>query len=167
MTQTQRFWRDQIDGHGPVFGEKPRPEDVIGQPLAFALSGHPRHAILIAEASGHIRFATTRNLFGWSDEELPGCSLQSLIPSLPVRPNTPGYNIAYVRMTFEDRVWKSHRALRADGQELPVELSIHTVPIGRSYALLVAVREMPSNHAYIGALSKVTKNRNVDQAMTA
>jgi hypothetical protein len=140
---------------------------MIGQPLAFALSGHPRHAILIVEASGYIRFAATRNLFGWSDEELPGSSLQSLLPTLPIRSNTPGYNIAYVRMTFEDRSWKSHRAVRADGKALPVELSVHTLPIGRSYAWLVVVREMPGNQAYVGTLSRVSKNQIMGEGMAA
>jgi hypothetical protein len=159
-------WDEQGHERSPVFGKKLRQDD-IARPLAFALSGHPRHAILIVEASGYIRFATTRNLFGCKDEELPGSNLQSLIPTLPIRSSTPGYNIAYVRMMFADQIWKLHRALRVDGKELPVGLSIHPVPIGRSYALLVAVREMPRTQPYKCALTRSSENQKFDEAMAA
>jgi PAS domain S-box-containing protein len=166
MTETKHLWDDQGREYGRVFGKKLRQDD-IARPMAFALTGHPRHAIMIIEASGQIRFATTRNLFGWSDEKLSGSSLQSLIPTLPIRSDTPGYNIAYVRMTFSDQIWKFHRALRADGKELPVELSIRPLPIGRSYALLVAVREMPRTQLYKCALERSSQNQKNGEAMAA
>jgi PAS domain S-box-containing protein len=167
MTETQRLWHGQGSERNPVCGEKLRQDDIIGRPLAFALAGHSRHAILIVEPSGYIRFATTRNLFGWSDEELPGSSLQALIPTLPIRSNTPGYNIAYVRMSFDNQSWKLHRALRVDGKELPVEMSVRIVPIGRSYALLVAIREIPCNQAYVGAQARPSNSQQFSDAMAA
>jgi hypothetical protein len=122
----------------------------IGQPLAVALAGHHRHAVLIADAAGLIRFASTRQLFGWSDQELPGTHLQWLIPTLPVRENTPGYNVAYVRMAFATQDWQPQSAAAADGDEVPVEVSVRILPIGRSYALLIAIRELPARRSDLG-----------------
>lgn len=97
---------------------------------------------MILDASGVIRFAATGSLFGWSDEELSGGLLQSLLPALPLRQSTPGYNVAYMRMAFADQSWQRHCAVAADGSELCVELFVRPLPIGRSYAFLTAVREI-------------------------
>jgi hypothetical protein len=139
-------------GQGGVSGKSLRLAD-IAKPLAFSLAGNQRHAILIVDACGIIRFAVTRELFGWSDEELSEIHLPLLVPSLPFREATPGYNVAYARLTFADRGWQPHRAVGADGNEFPVELSVHTVPIGRSYALLFAIRETPAVEAGLLARS--------------
>lgn len=137
MNQALHPWHDD----DPISRETLRLED-IGKPLAFAIAGHHRHAILILDAFGIIRFATTRLLFGWPDEELPDNHLRSLIPTLPVREDTPGYNVAYVRLAFAGQGWQSHCAISADGSVFPVALSVRALPIGRSYALLMAIREM-------------------------
>lgn len=122
-------------------GNPPRPED-IGKPLAATVAGHHRHAILILDVNGIVRFAATRRMFGRADEELLDHHVHSLVPSVPLRPTTPGYNIAFVRLAFARRGWHRHRGLYADRSVFPVEVSIRPLPIGRSYALLVAIREV-------------------------
>jgi len=122
-------------------GDTLRAED-IGKPLASTIAGHHRHAILILDAYSIIRFATTRRLFGHSDEELPETPLKSLIPTLPMRPSTPGYNVAYARLAFADQIWQSHRAVSRERRTFPVELCVRTLPMGRSFTLLAAVREV-------------------------
>lgn len=137
MTSLQRAWQDhEIQG-----GDWPRPED-IGKPLAAAVAGHHRHAILILDVSGMVRFAATRGLFGRPDEELLDRPMQELVPTVPLRANTPGYNIAYVRLAFADRRWYRHQGAAAGCGTFPVEMSIRALSIGRSYALLAAVREV-------------------------
>lgn len=149
MKEALHLWHEQES----VSGDKLR-LDQVAKPMAYAMAGHQRHAILIADASGNIRFAATRNLLGWSDEDLPDSHLQLLVPTLPVRAGTPGYNVAYVRMNFADQGWQTHRARCADGKDLSVQLSVRTLPIGRGYALLIAVREMPRAQISFGALAR-------------
>jgi len=124
-------------------GDRLLPED-IGKPLAATVAGHHRHAIMIVDVNGIIRFAATRGMFGCADEELTDNSLATLIPTLPMREKTPGYNIAFVRLNFADRAWRRHRAVSADRGAIPVEVHARPLPIGRSFALLVAVREVHS-----------------------
>lgn len=132
--------------------------ELIGAPLAYALGGHQRHAVLIVDALGVIRFATTRQIFGWDDAALTDTPLQALIPSLPVRENTPGYNVAYVRLSFAGQGWQRHRALCADGRELRVELSVRMIPVGRSFAMLVAIREVCAGLGDAAALARSSQN---------
>jgi hypothetical protein len=139
-------------------GETLRPEQV-GAPLAYAIGGHQRHAVLIVDAQGIIRFATTRQIFGWTDEALTDSPLQSLIPSLPVRKATPGYNIAYARLSFAEQGWQCHRALSVDGLEFPVELSVQTIPVDRSFAMLIAVREVCRGLADTAAVARTSRHR--------
>ena len=92
----------------------PRPakccgQRIFGEPPAATVAGHHRHAILILDVSGIIRFSATRRLFGRSDDELTDSHLQWFIPTLPMRENTPGYNVAYVRLAFAERGWQRHR----------------------------------------------------------
>jgi hypothetical protein len=143
MTNLQNAWHD-LDTQA---GNLPRPED-IGKPLAATFAGHHRHAILILDVGGIIRFAATRGLFGRADEDLVNVQLQSLVPSLPLRESTPGYNVAYVRLAHTDRAWHRHRAVCAGRDAFPVDVSARILPIGRSYALLAAIREVRSlDHA--------------------
>jgi hypothetical protein len=150
MTDALRRWQEGVSTCGQMI----QPED-IDEPLAAAIAGHYRHAVLILDACGIVRFATTRRLFGRSDQELPDVHLQSLIPTLPVRDSTPGYNVAYLRLTFADQGWQSHCAVSVDRGRFPVELSVRTLAMGRSYALLVAIREpYPVAHIASSALAR-------------
>jgi hypothetical protein len=142
VQNSQRVWCEDE----PISSETLRPED-IGNPLAYHIAGHQRHAVLILDASGVIRFASTRQMFGRPDEDLSDTPLRSLVPTLPVRPSTPGYNIAYVRLTFADQNWRRFNAVSIDRGTFPVELSVRTLFMGRSYALLVAIREVPATRA--------------------
>jgi hypothetical protein len=125
---------------GVVADDASRPED-IGQPLAATVTGNHRHAIFILDACGTIRFAATRRMFGRTDEELVDRHVQSLVPSMPLRKTTPGYNIAYVRLAFAERRWQRHRAVSCGRGAFAVEVSVRPLAIGNSYALLAAMRE--------------------------
>ena len=125
---------------GTDTGDQPSPED-IGKPLAATIAGHHRHAILILDARGVIRFAATRGMFGRSDEDLVDRHLQSVVPTIPLRRTTPGYNVAYVRLNFAERGWQRHRAASAGRGGFSAEISLRPLAIGHSYAFLAAVRE--------------------------
>lgn len=161
MTHVPSTWQD---GSIPS-GETLRPED-IGKPLAATMAGHHRHAILILDVNGVIRFASTRRLFGCADEQLSDSHLQTLIPTLPMRESTPGYNIAYVRLAFADEGWRRHRAVSADRGAIPVEVSVRPLAIGRSYALLAAVREVHATDRGVGYRSWRVPMRG-DRALAA
>lgn len=86
-----------LDGTLPTLEPSRMPNlqsDAIGKPLAHAIAGHHRHAILILDAVGVVRFAATRTMFGLHDDELPDTHIQEMIPGVPIREATPGYNVA-------------------------------------------------------------------------
>ena len=133
-------------GQQNTAGDLLRTED-IGKPLAATVAGHHRHAILIMDINGNIRFAATRGMFGRSDDELLDIHLQKLIPSVPLRATTPGYNVAYVRLAFAERGWHRHRMAAGGRGNRQVDISVRALSIGHSYALLAAIREVPMDRA--------------------
>lgn len=64
-----------------------------------------------------------------------GAQIRELLPALPLRQDTPGYNVAYIRMSFHGGRWQGHEMRLRNGASAPVRLQIHTISLERGYCL--------------------------------
>ena len=81
-------------------------------------------ATVVLDAVGTVQCcnAAADALFGVGSGKLVGRELAALVPGVPIRPETPGYNIAYA--TFSANCGNVREALvrRPDGSALPVSI---------------------------------------------
>ena len=100
-------------------------------------------AMVVVDAHGLIRHCSgeAAELFAASPHALRGRSLADVMPQLPLRRETPGYNLAFLLMNFAPGAW--HRAsVRAhDGSARVVEFSLALMRLGRQTWLLMNLRE--------------------------
>ena len=90
----------------------------------------------IFDAHGCARFCSAPQVFLRNSNDMRKLSLCDLVPALPFRPTTPGYNIAYVRLNFPHDAWQTHTVRTADAGLQPAELCLKPIPLGRGYCLL-------------------------------
>lgn len=102
-------------------------------------------ALVVIDPHGSIRHCTARAgaLLARPPETLQGRLVTELLPGLPLRRHTPGYNLAYLMMTFAQGAWHQGRALTGDGRQLQVELSLMVVNLGKHFGVLVSLRQPP------------------------
>lgn len=111
---------------------KSTPEDQYpdaGETIAFIL-----------DARGRIQFCSNPVSFANSEHALLGKSILQLIPGLPLRETTPGYNIAYVRFTFSKNQWQRHTIKIADESLQQADISLKPIPLERGYCLLGLIK---------------------------
>lgn len=94
----------------------------------------------ILDARGRIQFCSKPVSFTSNEQDLLGKSILHLVPGLPLREATPGYNIAYVRFTFAKNQWQRHTIKIADGSLQQVDISLTPIPLERGYCLLGLVK---------------------------
>lgn len=99
-----------------------------------------REVVLVLDARSRIQHCDRHNPFIDWDETWTEKPINALIPDLPLREQTPGYNIAYVRYWFANHAWQRHLARSVRGALLPVDLHLRTIPLGRGYCLLGTLR---------------------------
>lgn len=100
---------------------------------------HPVEILLVLDARARIQYCSEGLPFGHSEKEIIERPINSLIPDLPLRELTPGYNIAYVRCSFANNAWQRH-LIAADDRQLPVDLHLRTLPVAGGYCLLGLMR---------------------------
>lgn len=95
-----------------------------------------REVFCIFDACGCARFCSDPHVFAKNSNDTRQLSLCELLPGLPLRPTTPGYNIAYVRLNFPHNIWQTHTVHTASAGQQQAELCLKPVPLGRGYCLL-------------------------------
>jgi hypothetical protein len=85
--------------------------------------------IFILDVRGRIQFCSAPSLFAGADGNLLGHSIMHLVPTLPLREDTLGYNIAYVRFSFSKDQWQSHTVRTANGFLQDADVSLRPIPL--------------------------------------
>lgn len=115
-------------------------------------------ASVLVDLHGIIRSASQRmaRLCGASMEKLHGKALCDYLPGFPIRPGTPGYNLAFVTFWQHRGIW--HQKLASDAGQL--EISVQSVHPGDEALILVGIRqsgvmrELPDDSANLIATVK-------------
>lgn len=87
------------------------------------------HAILLVDSRAVIRHAgagACRRL-SYQPGDLVGRPLREVIPGLPLRSDTPGYNLAYLLFSYPGGGWHCAEAL--DGARRPIRIRLSLVPM--------------------------------------
>lgn len=99
----------------------------------------PVEILLVLDARARVQYCSEGHPFQCNEGNIAERPINSLIPGLPLRAGTPGYNIAYVRCSFANNVWQRH-LIAANDRLLPIDLHLRTLPVAGGYCLLGLMR---------------------------
>lgn len=104
---------------------------------ATSLSGAQFLGSISLDSKGVIRFCSESlaRLIGSSKASIIGQSIRSLIPDLPFRPTTEGYNVAYARFSSARRERQSWSLKRCNGDVLRLFGNFVIVKLQTGFAL--------------------------------
>lgn len=93
--------------------------------------------LLILDARGRIQFCSDAAAVGRPTAEIAGKPVTDFIAGLPLRPNTPGYNIAFVRFAYADEARRRLTLKLPSGDTRPVDVAVRPIMVDRGHCLLV------------------------------
>jgi diguanylate cyclase (GGDEF)-like protein/PAS domain S-box-containing protein len=96
---------------------------------------------LVLDADARVRYCSpgAYELFGRNAADLIGGAITSLIPDLPLRAGTAGYNLAYVGF-HAGRGWRRSVALDGAGRELALDLTVDKMELGAAQGIVLTAR---------------------------
>jgi diguanylate cyclase (GGDEF)-like protein/PAS domain S-box-containing protein len=97
---------------------------------------------LILDVGSMIRYCDSpaAGMFGAARSDLIGRPACSLIPKFPLRPGTPGYNVASCHFHTPDGQWRRFQALSPTGQKFEIEASIEHLKLPKAHQFLLGLR---------------------------
>lgn len=111
-----------------------------------AADATPAVATMLLDASGRICHAN-----GWMADRFDAAALRrdavpvtDLVPELPLRAGTPGYNTAYVRFWFAGGRWVPFDCVDAGGEVCRIDLSIEECCLADRRGFLLMARRVPT-----------------------
>lgn len=98
--------------------------------------------MLILDKSGRIRSCSpaAAQLFKRRPAELLEAGVRTLIPDLPIRENTPGYNLSYTVFSYPTGGWQRFEGHDAVGRTFPIDVSIDTLSLEGKRGFIVSMR---------------------------
>lgn len=103
-------------------------------------------AVLIVNARGAVDYCSNgaAGILGSSVEQILGQPIASVIPELPFKDTTPGYNVAYARFWSDRPAWRKSDCSAPTGEAVPVELRFKSPRRSRDaeYTCIVTVRRV-------------------------
>lgn len=121
---------------GAAVSRSPR---VVNRPQEASTTGN---ALLVLDKCARIRFCTAAAgyVFGHTPDDVLSTDVTALIPRLPLRPNTPGYNLAYAAFQSGNSELHRFRGRHAKGHEFALDVSIKTMTLQGRHGLVIALR---------------------------
>lgn len=137
----------RIDAVNPPGACTPLPD--AAQAPAFAGGAFPPltdQAVLVVTPRCKIEYCTgpARQLLEGAGHALEGERLATLMPQMPLRSATPGYNCAYLVFNHPAGSWHALSVTGADGKTIRLEASFLIIPMGNSARILIGLRPVAS-----------------------
>ncbi|HUW28202.1 MAG TPA: diguanylate cyclase [Sulfuriferula sp.] len=109
---------------------------------------HQGRALLLLDENGTIKYCSPAVVsgFGAGMQALIGQPVTNLLPELPVRQGTPGYNLAYASFQFRDGQWLAFSGQDSQGRKLRLEATLMALELDGRSLLLLELRT-PQTHA--------------------
>lgn len=130
-----------------VFARSWAREDETGRAreCGTAVGAVTDQAMIVIDARGLIRHCSTGagEFLGSPSRSMCGRGLGEVLPGLPLRGETPGYNLAYLLMNHPPGAWHAGWVRAPGGEPRRVELSIALMHLGGQAWILMALREPP------------------------
>lgn len=101
-----------------------------------------RDAVVITDSGGRITDCSpaAADLLGQCPHALPGSAVSSVIPSLPIMPETPNHNLAYASFHGADDIWVPHSARTAEGQPVAIDMTLTNARMGGASVIVMTLR---------------------------
>jgi diguanylate cyclase (GGDEF)-like protein/PAS domain S-box-containing protein len=102
----------------------------------------PDSATLILNQGGQIRLCSLAagQLFGYEISRVIDMHISALIPDLPLRGNTPGYNLAFAHFVPGGTRWRSFHGRDAAGRCFPLSIAIDYLKLDRGRGFVLNVQ---------------------------
>lgn len=116
---------------------------------AFQAGSHDRRrravadsapVLLLLDTKGAVRFCSDPAALQRADAETVGRHVGELIEGLPLRPTTPGYNVAWVRFAFGGDTRRRLALRLPEGGVRPIDVGVRPLRMDRAHCLLVELR---------------------------
>lgn len=111
-------------------------------------AAHAEPALAVLNKQGIVRFSNPAmaRLFGCSHEDLDGREVGTLLPGLPIRKRTPGYNLAFAEFCGRQAGGLDIVGCSPTGMSIPVKVALRKVRIDRNDLILLGlhVASMPA-----------------------
>jgi len=116
-------------------------------------------ATLILDVRGRIQFCSraVASVFGRDMTNLLDQPITVLVPDLPIRAQTPGYNVAYASFWFSDRKWHRFRATDGGARSFIVDLALSLLNLGGTRGFVLDVR-----HSAAAVAADAVLRRQID-----
>lgn len=103
-------------------------------------------ATLAFDLHARVRFcsAAARAMIGRQSSQVLDEAISALIPSLPLRAGTPGYNAAYIAFWFGRHRWHTYQVLDARRRAIAVDLTIEPAAIAGAPCFVLSMRQPPA-----------------------
>lgn len=113
----------------------------------------PDNTTLILNQSGQIRLCSLAagQLFGYEISRVIDMHISALIPDLPLRGNTPGYNLAFAHFSPGRAQWRSFHGRDAAGRRFPISITIDYLKLDRGRGFVLNIQQECLNQATQGS----------------
>jgi diguanylate cyclase (GGDEF)-like protein/PAS domain S-box-containing protein len=113
--------------------------------------------VLLTDLGGMVCFCSesVARLAGTTASALTGKPIADVVPELPLRVQTPGYNLVFAAFRRGDDQGRGVRLLRVDGSVVSVEASLSTVALQRERLVVVQLSWRPVENESFQALSRL------------
>lgn len=98
------------------------------------------NVFFVLDPWGRFRYLSTMESSSGDGAGLIGQPISRLVPALPLREKTPGYNIAFARFSFAGDRWQSYDVRMPDATLLPAKICLWPLLIGHGHCLLGLMR---------------------------
>lgn len=98
------------------------------------------NVFFVLDPWGRFRYLSTMESLSGDGAGLIGQPISQLVPALPLREKTPGYNIAFARFSFAGDCWQSYDVRMPDATLKPAKIRLWPLLIGRGHCLLGMMR---------------------------
>lgn len=104
---------------------------------------------LILNQSGQVRLCSLAagQLFGYEISRVIDMHISALIPDLPLRGNTPGYNLAFAHFSPSGTRWRRFHGRDATGRRFPLSVAIDYLTLDRGRGFVLNIQPECAGHA--------------------
>lgn len=126
---------------------------------ATALESH-EPAVALLDKRGVVSFSSPAlgTLFKISPEQLEGLEMVTLLPGLPLKKKTPGFNLAFAESWEHEAAWRQLNGLSPNGDCIILEVSLKKLSMNTDQYILLGVRPAKENQETTAELARLIEN---------
>lgn len=123
--------------------------EIFARPAGFPADSRPASepAVALLDKRGIVSFSSPAmgNLFHTSQELLEGHEVSTLLPGLPLKKTTPGYNLAFADAWEHEATWRKLKGLSPSGDDILLEISLKKLSMNTDQYILLGMRPVKEN----------------------